>query len=108
MDDFRKSHQEPDSPQRKAIRAWERRRKLRPVYAIAGLFLLIIAWGMRHMTGAAKTFCVISAFAGVALISMGRSWLPWDSRCPVCGHFNVSRKRGEYHCGFCGFDHDDF
>lgn len=108
MDDFRKSHQEPDSPQRKAIRAWERRRKLRPVYAIAGLFLLIIAWGMRHMTGAAKTFCVIFVLAGVILLSMGRRVLPWDSRCPVCGHFNVSRKRGEYHCGFCGFEHYDF
>lgn len=107
MDDLQTSHQAPASPQREAIRAWERRRKLRPVYAIAGIFLLITACGLRNMTGAARAFCVISAFAGVALISMGR-WSPWDSRCPVCGHFNVSRKRGEYHCGFCGFDHADF
>lgn len=107
MDDPRKSHQEPDSPQREAIRAWERRRKLRPIYSIAGLFLLIIAWGLRHTAGAARAFCVISAFAGVVLISMGR-WSPWDGRCPVCGCFNASRRRGEYHCGSCGFDHYDF
>lgn len=108
MDDFRKSHQEPDASQQKAIRAWERRRKLQPLYSIAAFFLIIISWGLRNTTGAAKTFGVISALASVILLSMGRRVLPWDNRCPVCGHFNVSRKRGEYHCGFCGFDHYDF
>lgn len=108
MDDFRKSRQEPDASQQKAIRAWERRRKLQPLYSIAAFFLIIISWGLRNTTGAAKTFCVIFALASVILLSMGRRVLPWDNRCPVCGHFNVSLKRGEYHCGFCGFDHYDF
>lgn len=107
MTEDRPNSQKHTSPQREAIQAWERRRKLRRVYPGAGLLLLIVAWGLRHAAGLAGALGVISAFAGVILIGMCR-WSPWDSRCPVCGCFNVSRKRGEYHCSACGFDHYDF
>lgn len=109
MGHSQKSSQASDSPQRKAIQAWERRRKLRPFYAAAGFFLLVTAHGMRRMTGVGKFFCIAFAFSGVVLIGLG-SWQAriGDRRCPVCGHFMGGSSRQEVHCSICGFTHYDF
>ncbi len=109
MDISSRPPQEPDSPQRQAIRSWERRRKLRPVYAAAGVFLLITAYAMRHMTGVGRVFCVVFALSGVILVGQSSFQARLtDCRCPICGHFVGSASRREFHCSICGFTHHDF
>lgn len=95
-----------NSPQREAIRAWERRRRLQPLFAIAGILLLLAAWGLRQ-TMAGKVFLVL----GVLLIGASRALQRVNLRCPVCGCLNVRdalASRREFSCKSCGFTHYDF
>ena len=94
------------SPQREAIRAWERRRRLQPVLAAAGLPLLLAGFALRR-TAAGKVLLVL----GVLLIGAARGLLRINCRCPVCGCLNVRdalASRREFSCKSCGFTHDDF
>lgn len=105
MDFSPKSSQKP-SLQREAIQAWERRRRLQPVFAVAALLLVIIAWGLRR-TMAGKVFLIL----GVLLIGAARGLQRDSHRCPVCGHFNAHNAltgRREFHCSICGFTYCDF
>lgn len=107
IEDFPKS-QKHTSPQREAIQAWERKRRLRPFCGAGGLILLSIAYALRHTAGIGKFFCIAAAIAAALLLGLGRKRVFDDARCPVCGHLNLSLKGREYHCKICGFDHYDF
>ena len=84
---------------RKSIDAWERRRRLRYVLVPVGILLLIVGLALRH-TIPGKVMVVL----GAVIVGTYRYN---GSRCPVCGHYNCERKRREYHCRLCGFDHYD-
>ncbi|MDO4315008.1 MAG: hypothetical protein Q4C45_04470 [Oscillospiraceae bacterium] len=92
-----------NSPQREAIRAWERRRRLQPVLAAAGLLLLLAGFALRR-TAAGKLLLIL----GVFLIGAARVFLRINNRCPVCGCLNIRdalASRREFSCKSCGFTH---